>query len=159
MSDEQTINTGPPSPIEAGEANFALGAVAGLAAAAAGAGAWYGVVIATDTQFGLIAVGIGFLVGFAIKFGAGKNGAFPLQILGAALALLAIVAGEYLIIHHWLRQPPTEFVGWLGLGSFTEVYVEYLKADPLTLLFYGIAVYEGYILPKPDEIVTEAPAE
>jgi hypothetical protein len=154
MSDEQAVDqsvqTGPPLPIGDSGVNFPMAIAAGLVAAAVGAGVWYWIVVLTDTMLGIIAIGVGFLVGLAIKFGAGKQGAVPLQILGAVLALLSIVAGEYLIIHHWIRQANTDFTGWLTASEFIEVYTEYIKEAPITVLFYGIAVYQGYILPKPD---------
>ena len=151
-SDDQTVNTGPPLAAESAETNYFLAAVLGVTAAAAGAGVWYGLVIMTEMMIGYVAIGIGFLVGIAVKYGAGR-GAFGLQILGATLSLLAIFAGDYLSIHYWIRQETPDFTGWLALGSYIEVYTEFLKEQPLTILFYAIALYEGYILPKADEAV------
>lgn len=150
MSDEQNVQTGPPLPMGDSAVNFPMAVAAGLVAAAVGAGVWYGIVALTGWKVGFIAIGVGFLVGLAIRFGAGQQGAVPLQILGAVLALLSIVAGEYLIIHHWIRQEVVDFTGWLTAAQFIGVYTEYIKEAPITILFYGIAVYEGYILPKPD---------
>ena len=163
MSDEQAVDqsvqTGPPLPIGDSAVNFPMAVAAGLVAAAIGAGVWYWIVVLTDTVLGIVAIGVGYLVGFAIRFGAGKQGAAPLQILGAVLALLSIVAGEYLIINHFVRLNNEDFTGWLTASQFIEVYAEYIKEAPITILFYGIAVYEGYILPKPDvapDVIDEA---
>ena len=150
MSEGQPIQTGPPLPAESGDVNYALAAVAGVAAAAASAGIWFGIFYYTDTMLGIIAIGVGFLVGFAVKMGAGNRGAFGLQILGAILALLAIIAGDYLSLNHMVRQQWEGFEGWLGLQDFIEVYKAFIADGPVTLLFYAIAIYEGYILPKPE---------
>ena len=158
MTEEQGISTGPPLPVESGDINYAMAAVAGVVAAAAGAGVWYGIVVATDTMLGIVAIGVGFLVGKAVWFGAGKQGAAGLQIMGAVLALLAIIAGDYLTLNHWIRQSEElSFTGWLTLTQFIEIYKSYLGETPMTFLFYGIAIYEGYILPKGEDPLSVAP--
>ena len=157
MTEEQSVNTGPPLPVESGDINYGMAAVAGAVAAAAGAGVWYGIVVATDTMLGIVAIGVGFLVGKAVWFGAGKRGAAGLQIIGAVLALGAIIAGDYLSINHWVRQADESFTGWLGLGEFIEMYKAFIADGPMTLLFYGIAIYEGYILPKAEEVIPVEP--
>ena len=152
MSDDQTVYTGPPLAAESAETNYFLAALLGAAAAAVGAGVWYGLVVMTGMLVGYVAIGVGFLVGYAIKYGAGR-GAFGLQILGAVLSLLAIAAGDYLTIHYWIRQEEPTFTQWLDIGTYLNVYIEFLKESPFTLVFYAIAIYEGYILPKADDPV------
>ncbi len=148
---DQTVNTGPPLAAESAETNYFLAAVLGVAAAAVGAGVWYGIVVMTGILVGWIAVGVGFLVGIAVKYGAGR-GAFGLQILGAILALLAIIAGDYLILNHMAREQWEGFTGWLSMADFVENYKGFLTDGPIRLIFYAIAVYEGYILPKADDL-------
>lgn len=148
---DQTVNTGPPLAAESAETNYFLAAVLGVTAAAAGAGVWYGLVVMTNMMIGYVAVGIGFLVGFAVKYGAGR-GTFGLQILGAVLALLSIAGGDYFMIHYWIREEDPTFTQWLDLGTYLNEYIAVLKENPLNLLFYAIAVYEGYILPKADDL-------
>ena len=130
--EDQTVNTGPPLPAESAEINYFLAVLLGTAAAAVSAGVWYGLVVMTGWMIGYIAIGIGFLVGIAVKYGAGR-GAMALQVLGAALSLIAIFAGDYPIIHYWIRLESPEFTEWLGLGAYIDIYIGYLKEEPITL--------------------------
>src|SRR2546427_8061086 len=75
----------PARPVEVGE-NLPMGFMAGLVAAAVGAGLWALVTIITGLQIGWMAVGVGFLVGWAVRV-AGKGTHMAFGILGAALAL------------------------------------------------------------------------
>ena len=50
------------------EQNLFIGALAGLAAAMLGAGVWAAVTVLTEYQIGWMAVGIGVLVGFSMRF-------------------------------------------------------------------------------------------
>ena len=49
------------------EQNLLLGAAAGMIAALAGAAVWAGVTVVTGYQIGFMAIGVGFLVGYAIR--------------------------------------------------------------------------------------------
>ncbi len=74
------------------ERRLFLGALAGLAAAFVGAVVWAIVTVTTKYQIGLVAIGIGALVGFAVRIG---NGGKAFGILGAFLALFGCVLGNY----------------------------------------------------------------
>ena len=76
--------------------NFALAIGAGLTAAIVGAAVWAIITITIKYQIGWMAIGVGFLVGFAISYAGGTGVGF--RILGALLALLGCVAGNFLSI-------------------------------------------------------------
>src|SRR2546421_9964443 len=77
----------PARPVEVTE-NLPMGFMAGLVAAAIGAGLWALISIITGFQIGWMAVGVGFLVGWAVRLAAkGTHRAFG--IMGALLALAA----------------------------------------------------------------------
>ena len=119
--------------------------VAGSVAAAAGAMVWAAVTVFTGMQIGWMAVGVGFLVGFAVRrFGKGSDPAF--QVLGAALSLAGCLAGNLLAVCAFAsRQQDLPLMGVLaGLtpGLAIQLIVETFSG--MDLLFYGIAVYEGY---------------
>ena len=65
--------------------NLPVAAVAGLAAAVIGGIAWALLTINTGYQIGYMAVGVGFLVGFAVRLGNGIDKIFAYT--GALLAL------------------------------------------------------------------------
>src|SRR5262249_19253377 len=77
--------------------NLPLGFMAGLAAAAVGAGLWALITIFVGVQIGWMAVGVGFLVGWAVRMaGHGRHRAFG--IMGALLALGGCGVGNLLAI-------------------------------------------------------------
>ncbi|MEW5917814.1 MAG: hypothetical protein AB1762_15540 [Gemmatimonadota bacterium] len=62
----------------------------GLGAAIAGAAIYYGVIAITEFEIGIVALLIGYMVGFALRKGAGGRGGRRLQVLGALLTYFAV---------------------------------------------------------------------
>jgi hypothetical protein len=127
------------------EQNLALGIAAGAVAAAVGAAVWAVVTVVTNYQIGWMAVGVGFVVGLAVRtFGKGLDQVFG--IVGAGLALLGCLAGNLLAVCGMIAQQ--ESLGFFAVFSSLDMQViqELMVAtfSPMDLLFYGIAVYEGY---------------
>jgi len=130
-----------------GEQNLPLGIAAGAAASLLGAAAWALITVLTKLQIGWMAVAIGFLVGIAIRtFGKGIDKSFG--IAGAVLALLGCGLGNLLaacgVISSEFDVPFFEVLSGLDLEIIKEIMVA--SFSPMDLLFYGIAVYEGYKL-------------
>jgi hypothetical protein len=127
------------------EQNLPMGVLAGLAAAAVGAGAWALVTVVTNYQIGWMAVGVGFLVGWAVRL-AGKGTTTAFRIVGAVLSLGGCVAGNLLtgcvIAARHLDVPVTTFVG--GLTPTIALDMLSVMFNPMDLLFYALAVYQGY---------------
>jgi hypothetical protein len=72
------------------------GSVGGLV----GAAVWAGISYAISAEIGWIAWGIGFLVGFCVRFVAGENEeGFAPGVTAAVIAIVAVVAGKYVAIH------------------------------------------------------------
>jgi hypothetical protein len=69
---------------------FAIAAVFGLGAALAGAAIYYAVVAVTHFEIGLVAILIGYMVGYAVRKGAGGRGGLRFQILAAVLTYAAV---------------------------------------------------------------------
>ena len=71
------------------------GIAVGFVAMIVGAAIWAGITVATNYQIGWMSVGVGLLVGFAVRVGGGGiDNAFGLA--GAALALIGCVLGNLL---------------------------------------------------------------
>jgi hypothetical protein len=62
----------------------------GLAAAIAGAILYYGVIAITGWEIGLVAIVIGFMVGFAVRKGSGNAGGRRYQVLAVVLTYFAV---------------------------------------------------------------------
>ena len=77
------------------EKRLLLGGFAGLAAAIIGAIIWAVVTVTTKYQIGLMALGVGALVGFAMRIG---NGGKSFSILAALLAFFGCILGNLFFI-------------------------------------------------------------
>ena len=127
--------------------NLPLGILAAAVAALVGAALWAGITLAISYQIGIMAIGVGLLVAFAVRvFGKGIDRVFG--IVGAVFSLLGCAAGNLLALcsiiatqqdlplQDVLGHLDPELVGQLMWASFS----------PMDLVFYGIAVYQGYRL-------------
>jgi hypothetical protein len=125
--------------------NLALGLAAGIAAAIVGAVLWALITVATEYQIGWMAVGVGLLVGYAVRtFGKGLDSVFGIS--GSVIALLGCIAGNFLtVVIVVSRQEHLEVMTVLSRLT-PGMVVDLLKEtfQPMDLLFYGIAVYEAY---------------
>jgi len=127
------------------EQNLVIGAVGGTAAALVGAALWAAITCLTDYQIGWMAVGVGALVGVAVRaLGRGVDKVFG--VFGAVLALAGCLLGNILAVCGMVATQ--EDMGLLDvLGQVDlQVALEMLRAtfSPMDLVFYGLAVFEGY---------------
>lgn len=128
------------------EQNLLKGVSLGIVASIVGAAAWSLISISTGYQIGYMAIGVGFLVGYAMRQGKGVTPIFG--IIGAALALLSCVLGDFFsmigLVAKEYEIPFWEVVTGLELEDITSLMMENLAS--MTIVFYGIALYEGYKL-------------
>jgi hypothetical protein len=131
------------------EQNLLAGTMAGVVAALIGAGLWAAITVATKFQIGFMAIGVGFLVGIAIRtVGKGVDNSFG--VVGAILALLGCGLGNLLAL---CGLAAAEHGGDVGMFDVVKDLTPAIALDamvatfsPIDLLFYGIAAYEGYRL-------------
>jgi uncharacterized membrane protein YeaQ/YmgE (transglycosylase-associated protein family) len=140
MSEEQVLSGG-----DTARENVPLIVVVGVVAMLAGAALWALVTVLTRMELGLMAIVVGFVVGLGIqKVRKRPNKNFG--ILGAVLALVGCLLGNALSF--------VAFAAQQSGGSFTAVLMTVSSASLLSamaqnfaamdLLFYGIAIYEGF---------------
>src|SRR2546430_6888518 len=72
-------------------ARFAKAVGLGLLAAAAGAGIYYAVAAATGSEYAIVAIVVGLLVGTAVRKGSNRRGGWRYQALAMSLTYSAIV--------------------------------------------------------------------
>ncbi len=125
--------------------NISLALIIGLAAAILGAIIWATITKVTGYQIGWMAVGIGFMVGYAIRF-FGKGIDLSFQISGAILSLLGCLLGNLLTICIFVAEQ--EAIGLSDVLSMLDISITIdlliSSFQPTDALFYAIAVYEGY---------------
>ncbi|HEX9896673.1 MAG TPA: hypothetical protein VGA85_03310 [Dehalococcoidales bacterium] len=150
MQDNTTsqVNTGKTQPsIQEQESNQNLlfGIIGGIIAAAIGAIIWALITAWTNFQIGWMAVGVGFLVGFAVRI-CGKGISIKFGIIGAVLAVLGCLAGNLLAVcivaSKDLGVSLFDVLSVLNFSIIIEIFKE--TFSPIDLLFYAIAIYEGY---------------
>jgi hypothetical protein len=129
------------------EQDLGKGVIAGAGAAIIGAVAWGLITYATGYQIGFMAVGVGFIVGYAVRqFGRGFDNVFG--IAGAVLALVGCLVGNLfascIAIANSEGMEVFDVISQLDLDLVMEIMQ--VTFSPMDLLFYGIAVYEGYKL-------------
>lgn len=129
------------------EENLPVGILFGLIACIVGAVVWALISVSTGYQIGYMAIGMGFLVGYAVRLG-GKGVTPVFGVVGALLALLGCFLGDYLSVIGFVSSE----TGMPYMVTLTTVpvsaVIEELLANLLsvTALFYGIALFEGYKL-------------
>lgn len=129
-----------------GKENLPKAIICGIIACLVGAFAWGVISVTTGYQIGYMAIGIGFLVGMAMRWG---NGTRPLfGYIGAVLALLSCVMGDYLSIIGFVANEYDlsywEMLVTTNVADVMPILVDNMMS--MTIAFYGMAVYEGYKL-------------
>ncbi|MBI5368446.1 MAG: hypothetical protein HZA54_15525 [Planctomycetes bacterium] len=87
---------------------LARASVAGLGAAAVGAGIYFAISALTGYEFGLIAVVVGMMVGGAVRWGSQGRGGWQFQVLAIFLTYGAIVSTYVPLILKSIRERPPQ---------------------------------------------------
>lgn len=127
------------------EQNLPFAFAGGTAAALVGGIIWALITVSSGYQIGWMAVGVGFLVGFSVRFlGKGIDKVFG--IVGASLALVGCLLGNFFsLIGFAAKQENLGIFNILASIDYSMVPDVMIEAfSPMDLLFYGIAIYEGY---------------
>ena len=143
----------PTSPYEtesARDRRWFLAGFGGLAAAFAGAVIWALVTVTTKHQIGWMAVGVGLLVGLAVRLAKGGK---AFAILGGFLALFGCVLGNLLscVAFAATQEHISIFAALANVDYSKAALVMWDDFLSGSFLFYAIAVYEGYRFSKTTE--------
>jgi hypothetical protein len=120
-----------------------LAGLGGLAAAFIGAVIWAIVTVTAKAQIGWMAVGVGLLVGLAVRLAKGGR---AFAVLGACLALFGCVLGNFLsLVAFAAGEQHITMLTALGNVDYARaasvLWDDFLSTS---ILFYAIAAYEGY---------------
>jgi hypothetical protein len=127
------------------EQDLALGILGGLIGGGIGAVLWAVITYITEYQIGWMAIGVGFLVGYGSRLlGKGIDRVFG--YVGGGIALLSVVMGNFFASLGFLAKALE--VGYFEmLFTFNYAMTFELLATTFSvmdILFYAIAVYQGY---------------
>lgn len=131
-------------PVAAPE-NLMLGVIAGVVAMLVGTAIWVTITVTTNFQIGYMAVGVGFLVGIAMRW-AGRGQSTAFQGIGAALALLGCALGNLFTGCELIAEANeirfAEVVGGLNFAIVQEIMT--VMFSPMDILFYALAAMAGW---------------
>lgn len=126
------------------DGNLPLGIVAGLAAAIVSAIAWAAITAATNFQIGFMAVGVGFAVAYAVRFGGrGHDGRFA--VASAIIALCGCLLGNFLTVV--VVSAPANHLTYLEQLNELLPHVVYAMSRTfqfMDVIFYAIGTYFGF---------------
>lgn len=127
------------------EQNMTLGTVFGLIACAIAALVWAGITVVTGYQASIVAIGVGYVVGFAVQLG-GRGVDPQYGALGGALSLLSVLLGNILSIFGIIaRQEEVRFMEVALSFDYSQTPSLLMETfDVMDLVFYGIAVLVGF---------------
>jgi len=130
------------------DSNLALGLIGGIVAMLVGAALWGFLTFITEIQISWMAIGLGFLVGFAVNK-LGKGNTMIYGIIGAGLSLLGCMLGNLFFYSGVLaREYDVPFFNVLiNLSLQPDIIIEiFIEAfEIMDMLFYLIAIYVGFV--------------
>jgi hypothetical protein len=144
--------------------SFVVAAAFGSAAAAIGGLLWYAVRALTGYEIGLIAVAVGFAVGFAVRKGSNNRGGPLYQVLAIVLTYVGICAQYVPDLWKGFREQPDAPTGAGLVIAFVLVCVLSMAAPFLAgiqnvigILIIGFALYEAWKLNKRVPLAVSGP--
>ncbi|HVS46621.1 MAG TPA: hypothetical protein VMS32_08145 [Verrucomicrobiae bacterium] len=126
------------------DGNLPVGILGGLVAAVVAAIVWAAVTAASSYQIGFMAIGVGFLVAYAVRLcGRGHGQAYAIS--AAILSLLGCALGDFLagcaMVAKDQHAPIISTVVALAPHFFEVISAGF---NFMTVVFYAIGAYFGY---------------
>jgi hypothetical protein len=135
-----------------GHGNIGLAVLGALTGAFVAGLVWWGIVATTRTQVTFVAIGVGWVVAQAVLLGCQQRNRLPLQAIAAVFTLASLAASEYFIQRTLAIKELGDTLGsvriplWDGFGTAVDIVRESLKEDPLTGLFWIVAVIAAIVV-------------
>lgn len=107
-----------------------MGSLGAIVAGLISMGVWYGLVLASGYEFGIVAWGIGAVIGFAAVYLA-KGGNFSLGVIAGVIALAAIIGGQFLVTKAYVDELLGEHlsVAYENELSFAQAVTDAAESD------------------------------
>ncbi len=127
--------------------NFLMGTIAGGVAMLIGAGLWGLITYLTNYQIAYMAIGVGLLVGFAMKK-MGRGNSILFGITAGLLSLVGCVLGNLLFyagaISNEFGVSIMEVFVFMVTNPMDVVQLMVEAFEIMDLLFYAVATYAGF---------------
>lgn len=125
--------------------NLLFGAIAGVVGMLAGTAIWVGITVATNYQIGYMAVGVGLLVGLAMRF-AGRGYSPTFAGVGAVLSLLGCALGNLFTGCVLVAREFETTFGAVVTSLDVEMATGIMQAmfSPMDILFYALGAWAGW---------------
>lgn len=147
---------------QAGSPKVLLGSLLGLLASFIGGLLWYFAATLTSFTIGYFGIALGYIIGKATWFGAGKRGSIVLQVIACSLTLATLVTSEFLVYCYYVGQHHFEQkLGAFQVAAFIWNHPEIANIlkdacqsilSPIGLVIWGIALWTVHQALKPCEI-------
>ncbi|HTK29821.1 MAG TPA: hypothetical protein VL309_09735 [Vicinamibacterales bacterium] len=135
----------------AGLAPFLTAAAFGIAAGVAGAVVYYLFIAITNLEIGIVAILIGYMVGYAVRRGAGGRGGRRFQVLAVTLTYLSVaLAYAPLVLKSAVERPAREAAASAsraGAGGVDPAEVSEPGTGPGTI--FSAVVLAGFLVALP----------
>jgi len=142
------VNDQPIQPIT-NESQLFRAILFGLIAGMIPATFWYEAATASKYHFGVLAILVGWVIGKFVAIGSRQRQELLLQITSVILSLSMLILTEYFILRDFLVQS-LEFGRvpfFLPLNATLSLFGTLLKTEPITLLFWILALGLAFIVP------------
>jgi steroid 5-alpha reductase family enzyme len=140
---EPTINPELQQQPQVEPASLGIIIIGAIAAAAIGAVVWALIVYYGNYEIGILASGIGALVGITVAYLAKKNVEQQHQIVAVIFGLLGVIAGKYLSFYLFVKKAEDELgQDLLGYVKFSDTF------QAIDILWIVLAVAAAWTIPK-----------
>lgn len=125
--------------------SMGLAVLGGLSAFLFCTAIWALISIKIEYQVGYMAIGIGLIVGLAVRY-SGQGYRWKYGLVGAIFSLLSIIVGNVLMVTMYVSFnegiPFSSLLGSLDIRVFLDIMKSLF--EPVDLVFYGITLYVGF---------------
>ncbi len=139
-----------------GAGRFAMAVALGFGAALVGGAVYAGVMIGSNSEWGIISIGIGWLVGKAVRHGSNNRGGWRYQVLAAFLTYSAI-AGAYAagILHRTADLNAVKIIT-VAIMSYAIPFMGGFQ-NILGILIIGFGVWQAWQMNRPLQLDITGP--
>jgi hypothetical protein len=137
---------------------FGVALALGLLAACLGGGTWIGIWFLTNRGVSaLVALGLGYLVGTAVKKGARGPGGWPYQAMAALLTYGSLVIGYLppLLLSFSHRQAPLGLSGRIGFTLISPILAG--VENPLRFVILGAGLVTAWVINRKTDFEIRGP--